>query len=178
MSEKSTFVVRADTPQTATNRHWQYCVGSGQAKLALRTDYVRQLKFVHDELGIQRVRFHGIFDDSMQAYMGLDDFMPLPGSKNFRNYCFHQIGVAYDNVLAAGMKPWVELSFMPSRLAKNRKKKVTVNADGRSTPPKSDQEWKDFIQAFIRFLLHRYGKTEVETWNFEVWNEPNMSTFF
>ena len=171
------FVIKEDTPRVAANKHWQFCVGSGQAKLALRTDYAKQLKYVHDELGIERVRFHGIFDDSMQSYMGLDDFMPLPGSKNFRNYNFRNIAVAYDNVLAAGMKPWVELSFMPSRLAKSQKK-VTVNAEGRCTLPKDDGEWKKFIQAFISFLLHRYGKEEVETWFFEVWNEPNMSTFF
>lgn len=171
------FIIKDNVEREKTNKHWQYCVGSGQAKLALRSDYAKQLKFIHDELGIERVRFHGIFDDSMQAYMGLDDFMPLPGSKKFRNYCFHQIGIAYDNVLAAGMKPWVELSFMPSRLAKSNKK-VTVNADGRCSMPKKDGEWKKFIQAFVHFLIHRYGKEEIETWNFEVWNEPNMSTFF
>lgn len=171
------FIIKDNVERVKTNKHWQYCVGSGQAKLALRSDYAEQLKYIHDELGIERVRFHGIFDDSMQAYMGLDDFMPLPGSKKFCNYCFHQIGVAYDNVLAAGMKPWVELSFMPSRLAKSNKK-VTVNAEGRCTMPKRDNEWRRFIKSFIRFLIHRYGKEEVETWNFEVWNEPNMSTFF
>lgn len=171
------FEIKNDTPRKATNKHWQFCVDSGQAKLAVRSDYAEQLKFIHDELGIQRVRFHGIFDDSMQAYMGLDDFMPLPGSKSFRNYNFRNIAVAYDNVLKAGMKPWVELSFMPSRLAKSQKK-VTVNADGRCGMPKHDEEWQDFIRSFLRFLIARYGKDEVESWHFEVWNEPNMSTFF
>ena len=171
------FDVPDSTPRKVHNKHWQFCVGSGQAKLAVRSDYAKQLKYIHDELGIQRVRFHGIFDDSMQAYMGMDDFMPLPGARNFKNYNFRNIGVAYDAVLEAGMQPWVELSFMPTRLAKG-KKKVTVNADGRCTMPKDDGEWTDFIQAFIRFLLHRYGNEEVESWFFEVWNEPNMSTFF
>lgn len=171
------FDIKDSTARKENRKAWQYCVGSGQAKLALRSDYARQLKYVHDELGIQRVRFHGIFDDSMQAVMSLSDFMPLPGSKNFWNYNFHNIAVAYDNVLAAGMKPWVELSFMPSRLAK-KQKKVTVNAEGRSTLPKNDAEWQDLIRAFLRFLIKRYGKEEVESWNFEVWNEPNMSTFF
>ncbi len=171
------FTVKNDTPRIKTSKHWQFCVGSGQAKLALRSDYAAQLKYVHDELGIERVRFHGIFDDSMQSYMGLSDFMPLPGSGNFKNYNFHNIGIAYDNVLAAGMQPWVELSFMPSRLAKGDKK-VTVNADGKAVMPKSDEEWTGFIKAFIRYLLHRYGEKEVESWFFEVWNEPNMSTFF
>ena len=175
--QKTEFLVKEDTPRIAANKHWQFCVGSGQAKLALRTDYTEQLKVIHDELGIQRVRFHGIFDDSMETYQGLDDFIPMPGAKRFRNYNFRNIGIAYDNVLAAGMQPWVELSFMPSRLAK-KQKKVTVNAEGRCTMPRDDGEWTDFIQAFVRYLLKRYGEREVETWYFEVWNEPNMSTFF
>ena len=172
-----TFEVHDSTPRKATNKHWQFCVGSGQAKLALRADYGRHLKFIHDELGIRRVRFHGIFDDSMQACMGVSDFMPLPGASNFTDIAFNQIGAAYDNVLAAGMQPWVELSFMPSRLAK-KKQTVTVNANGCAVMPRDDEEWKDFIRKFIRYLLDRYGKDEVSQWFFEVWNEPNMSSFF
>lgn len=171
------FVIKEETPRVKTSKHWQFCIGSGQAKLALRSDYAKQLKYIHDELGIQRVRFHGIFDDSMETYMGLDSFMLLPGSKRFKNYNFRNIGIAYDNILAAGMQPWVELSFMPSRLAKG-KRKVAVNASGKSTMPKDDNEWKDFIQAFIYYLLNRYGSEEVEQWFFEVWNEPDMFAFF
>ena len=75
------------------------------------------------------------------------------------------------------MKPWVELSFMPSTIAK-RKKKVTVNAEGMKTMPAKDDDWVKLVQAFIRAAIHRYGRNEVITWNFEVWNEPNMFTFF
>ena len=48
-------------------KHWQFCIGSGHAALAQRADYLEQLKTVHDELGIQRVRFHGIFNDDMNV---------------------------------------------------------------------------------------------------------------
>lgn len=88
----------------------------------MRSDYARQLKFIHDELGIERVRFHGIFDDDMQAIMSMADMMPIPGAEKFQNYNFFNIFAAYDNVLAAGMKPWVELSFMPSAIAKKEEK--------------------------------------------------------
>jgi xylan 1,4-beta-xylosidase len=172
------FEIRNSTPRIANNRHWQFCVGSGQARLAVRSDYTEQLKFIHAELGIKRVRFHGIFDDCMQAYMGLDDALPIPFAKNFKNYNFMNIAAAYDNVLAAGMQPWVELSFMPFRLGKQRKKKGAFNLNAANTPPKSDVEWQNFIQEFIRFLLHRYGKEEVRQWYFEVWNEPNINIFF
>ncbi len=177
MKETFVFSVKKDTRRVEVSNHWKYCVGSGQAKLAMRSDYARQLKFIHDELGIERVRFHGIFDDDMQAIMSMADMMPMPGAEKFQNYNFFNIFAAYDNVLAAGMKPWVELSFMPSTIAK-RKKKVTVNAEGMKTMPAKDDDWVKLVQAFIRAAIHRYGRNEVITWNFEVWNEPNMFTFF
>lgn len=66
-------------------KHWQFCVGSGHAALAQRADYVQQLKLVHDELGIERVRFHGIFDDDMNVCVRLEDHLPLriPGSRKY-----------------------------------------------------------------------------------------------
>jgi xylan 1,4-beta-xylosidase len=67
MKETFVFSVKKDTRRVEVSNHWKYCVGSGQAKLAMRSDYARQLKFIHDELGIERVRFRGIFDDDMQA---------------------------------------------------------------------------------------------------------------
>lgn len=140
MKETFVFSVKKDTRRVEVSNHWKYCVGSGQAKLAMRSDYARQLKFIHDELGIERVRFHGIFDDDMQAIMSMADMMPMPGAEKFQNYNFFNIFAAYDNVLAAGMKPWVELSFMPSTIAK-RKKKVTVNAEGMKTMPAKDDDW-------------------------------------
>lgn len=59
MKETFVFSVKKDTRRVEVSNHWKYCVGSGQAKLAMRSDYARQLKFIHDELGIERVRFHG-----------------------------------------------------------------------------------------------------------------------
>ena len=69
MKETFVFSVKKDTRWVEVSNHWKYCVGSGQAKLAMRSDYARQLKLIHDELGIERVRFHGIFVDDMQAIM-------------------------------------------------------------------------------------------------------------
>ena len=169
--------IKESTQRIANNRHWQFCVGSGQAKLALRTDYTRQLAFVHEELGIERVRFHGIFDECMEVYQGADSYLNLGRAKHFKNYNFMNIGVAYDNVLATGMKPFVELSFMPGRLGKNKKAKSEISGINNSIP-KNDTAWQDFIKAFVRFLIHRYGRDEVIRWHFEVWNEPNIFVFF
>ena len=68
---------RADT--RPNDRYWQFCVGSCHAALALRADYQRQLKRAHDELGFQRVRFHGIFDDDYAGCHSFHDSSTLPG---------------------------------------------------------------------------------------------------
>jgi len=171
------FVIREATPRVANNKHWQFCVGSGQAILALRTDYTRQLAFAQKELGFRHVRFHGIFDECMEAYQGADSYLNIGRARHFKNYNFLNIAVAYDNVLSAGMKPFVELSFMPGRLGKNRKAKSEISGINNSMP-KNDADWQDFIKAFVNFLIHRYGREEVKTWHFEVWNEPNIFVFF
>ena len=171
------FEINDLTPRVRNNKHWQFCVGSGQAVLALRTDYTKQLTIAHKELGFERVRFHGIFDECMEAIQGADNFLNVGRAKHFKNYNFLNIGVAYDNVLAAGMKPFVELSFMPGLLGKKRKATSQI-AGINKTMPKDDNEWQDFIRAFIKFLINRYGRDEVLSWYFEVWNEPNIFVFF
>ncbi|WP_162307067.1 GH39 family glycosyl hydrolase [Schaedlerella arabinosiphila] len=159
------------------NKHWQYCVGSGHATLALRADYLEQLKQVHEELGIERVRFHGIFNDDMQVFMKYSDLMPLPGAEQLTQLSFRKIGMVYDNILACGMKPYVELSFMPKHLASSDAK-CGFYYGGCIAPPRDDAEWADFIKKFVSYLIDRYGAEEVECWPFEVWNEPDVFVFW
>ena len=176
------FLIRKDTPTVPHKKHWQFCVGSGHALLALRTDYARQLKFIHDTLGIQRVRFHGIFDDDMRTCTDLTAVMfGLPGAEKFTEFNFNACGVAYDNVLEAGMKPFVELSFMPKRLMSSDEKREKEGAffyKPLIVPPEDEKAWVEYIQAFLRFLIHRYGVEEIRTWCFEVWNEPDLPGAF
>ena len=175
------YVIRRDAPVTAHKRHWQFCVGSGHAVLALRADYAQQLKFIHDTLGIQRVRFHGILDDDMRTFTDLYMQMPAPGAEQFTEYNFNACGAAYDNVLAAGMKPFVELSYMPGKLAlreEGRPLEGFFFYKPKIVPPANDAAWVDYIQAFIRYLIHRYGAEEVRSWFFEVWNEPDLPGAF
>lgn len=175
------FLIRKDAPTVPHKKHWQFCVGSGHALLALRTDYVRQLRFIHDTLGIQRVRFHGILHDDMRTCNNLSDIFDMEGAENFQEYNFHACGVAYDNVLEAGMKPFVELSFMPRHLMsrdESRKKEGGFYYKPLIVPPEKEEAWNHYIQAFMRFLIHRYGAKEIRSWYFEVWNEPDLQGAF
>lgn len=172
-----TYRIQKNLPVHPFRKHWQFCVGSGHAALALRADYCRQLKRVREELGIRYVRFHGIFNDDMKTISTFLDVLPIPGTERFTERTFHRCGVALDNVLDCGMKPFLELSFMPKLLAQNP-------AHGRqlygsiTSKPKDYGAWAEYIKAFIRFLLKRYGREETESWYFEVWNEPDLSGLF
>ena len=170
-----------NAPILPHKRHWQFCVGSGHALLALRTDWTEQLKFIHDTLGIQRVRFHGIFCDDMRTCTDLSMQMAAPGAEQFTEYNFNACALAYDNVLSAGMKPFVELSFMPEKLALKEEGRPVKGAffyKPNIVPPADYTAWRDYVQAFIRFLIKRYGAEEVRGWYFEVWNEPDLPFAF
>lgn len=158
------------------NKHWQFCIGGGHAALAHRFDYMEQLKIVHDELGINRVRFHGIFNDDMHVCEQLSSHLPAVSRNKTKLYNFYQVANIYDRLLQIGIKPFVELSFMPTALASG--KKTVFYYKGNVTMPKHLNEWQDFICAFARFLLERYGRDEVCSWYFEVWNEPDLACFF
>ena len=159
------------------NKHWQFCVGSPHAVYALRRDWTQQLKTVHDELGIERVRFHGIFCDDMHTYHKLSDLFPIPGGRKITEKSFRWCAAAYDNVLLAGMKPFVELSFMPKHLAAKNKKGMFFYKPNIS-PPKSLEGWGEYVEEFVHFLVGRYGLEEIEGWYFEVWNEPDLKMPF
>lgn len=85
------------------DRHWQFCTGSGHAKMAMRADYGKQLRMVQEDLGIRRVRFHGIFCDDMDTYHTFSDIFPIPVSmpeeQEITEMSFRSIAVAYDKFL-------------------------------------------------------------------------------
>jgi len=175
------FEIGKDTMAKPFDRHWQFCTGSGHAKMAMRADYGKQLRMVQKDLGIRRVRFHGIFCDDMDTYHTFSDIFPIPVSipegQEITEMSFRSIAVAYDNVLAAGMQPFVELSFMPKHLAGEDVSGVFYYRPNVCMP-KDDRKWTDYITAFVKFLLNRYGTAEVEEWYFEVWNEPDLQVPF
>ena len=171
------FWIQKDAPLFPHKKHWQFCTGSGHALLALRTDYVKQLKFIHDTLGIERVRFHGIFSDDMRTRTNLSQIFPAPGAEAFIEENFRACGIAYDNLLEAGMKPFVELSFMPKSMSKDGAEGVFFYKPCVDVP-KDEKAWAEYVQRFLRFLIHRYGEEEVLSWYFEVWNEPDLQVVF
>lgn len=145
---------------------WEQMFGSGRANLALRAGYQKDLKLVHDEVGMQYVRFHGIFHDENGVYDEDANGNPV--------FNFNYVDQIYDGLLAQGVKPFVEISFMPKKLTSDPWATHPFWYKQNVAPPKDYAKWDALIHAFAQHLIDRYGIDEVASWYFEVWNEPNI----
>jgi xylan 1,4-beta-xylosidase len=90
---------------------------------------------------------------------------------------FTRVDEIYDQILAIGIRPVVELGFMPACLARDSSETV-FGYRGIISPPSEWSEWHDLIRALAAHLVERYGIDEVAQWSFEVWNEPNLVVFW
>jgi xylan 1,4-beta-xylosidase len=150
------------------NTNFKECVGAGRANEGLRADWQQQLALTAKECGFKYIRMHGLLCDDMGVYK--EDKQGNP------EYNYQYIDVLYDYILSIGMKPFVELSFMPNALASGNQTVFWWKAN--RTPPKDYNKWKDLIANLTKHWTERYGEAEVKTWYFEVWNEPNLNSFW
>jgi xylan 1,4-beta-xylosidase len=90
-------------------------------------------------------------------------------------YNWSKIDELYDDLRARHIKPFVELGFTPEALASSQNSVFFWHGNTSHPTP---QGWRDLVAAFIRHIEERYGRDEVRTWYFEVWNEPNLSGFW
>jgi xylan 1,4-beta-xylosidase len=150
------------------NRMPLECIGAGRANEGLRADWQQQLAYVKKSCDFKYIRMHGLLSDDMAVY------------KEDRNgnpeYNFQYIDALYDYLLSIGIKPFVELGFMPSALASGFK--TIFWWRGNVTPPKDYNRWAELIRNLTLHFTQRYGTDEVKSWYFEVWNEPNLNGFW
>jgi len=89
----------------------------------------------------------------------------------------------FDTYIKRGMKPLAQIGFMPEALSSNPKPYKHSWRPGASYkeiftgwayPPKDYNKWRELIYQWAKHCVIRYGKKEVESWWWEVWNEPNI----
>jgi xylan 1,4-beta-xylosidase len=177
--------IDATAPTTPFPHFWEQTFGSGRAILALRDDYRADLHTVKQATDFKSIRFHGIFDREVGLYdpdrksINFAQTAGKPagqsGSKVDNSaYNFSYVDQIYDGLMAEGIHPYVELSFMPDKLASDPAALHPFWYHPNVSPPKDYALWDDMIRAFAQHLVERYGLDEVATWKFEVWNEPNL----
>ena len=159
-------VIGIDNTSGPVDRFFDLSVGSDYPGTLIRDDSQAQLKTAVDELGFRYIRFHAIFHDVL-------------GTVRVENgetvYNWSKIDRLYDDLLAKHIKPFVELGFTPEALATSQNSIFYWHGNTSHPDPAG---WRNLVGAFIHHLEQRFGKDEVRTWYFEVWNEPNLSGFW
>ena len=146
---------------TSLPHFWEKAAGSDRTVVGLREQWRQDLVRCHRETGIESVRCHGLFDDEMG--------IAAQGAGKFNFLYVDQI---YDFMLDHGVRPFVELSFMPEAFASSGNRIFAYK--GNVSPPKDWKNWYEMVRTFTDHCAKRYGLQEVRGWKFEVWNEPNI----
>jgi len=143
-----------------------YTDGPGGANIG--EEFAEALRLARDELGVRAVRAHAILHDELRVYREVDG-QPV--------HDFSGVDRVYDSLLALGLRPIVELSFMPRDLARDPDKTVFEYV-AHVSPPRDWDRWEALIGDLVAHLVERYGIEEVRSWAFEVWNEANLEVFW
>ncbi|MFE3448950.1 hypothetical protein ACFXJ8_08415 [Nonomuraea sp. NPDC059194] len=160
-------------------RPWKYMIGAEHLSHMLSADLTggrpigaeltEALRTMREEIGVETVRAHAILCDDLGVYREVDG-EPV--------HDFAKVDEVYDTIMSFGLRPIVELSFMPRDLAADPAKTV-FGYQAIISPPKDYDRWGDLVRALTAHLVERYGEREViDNWAFEVWNEANLEVFW
>ena len=173
-----TVSVEAGEPIGPIERPWRPMIGAEHLSQLeagkdargrpIGAEFSAALRMAHEELGVEAVRSHAILNDDLGTYRELNG-RPV--------HDFSGIDRIYDHVMSLGLRPIVELSFMPRDLAVDPSKTV-FDYGAIVSPPKDWDRWEALVHDLTGHLVHRYGLDEVRHWGFEVWNEANLDVFW
>ncbi|HYY31575.1 MAG TPA: hypothetical protein VE860_26770 [Chthoniobacterales bacterium] len=163
---EGSIIIDAESPATPFPHFWEHMFGSCHASTTLCEDWRKDLRAVKEIVDVRFVRFHGIFERQVGLYDGMD----ADGKLKLN---FTRTDLIYDGILEIGVRPFVELGFMPNEMA-SRPILHSFWYQPNVAPPRDPDQWHELIFKFARHLVERYGIDEVAEWYFEVWNEPNL----
>ena len=176
-SEPVDVLVRADRPAGRLDRVWRM-IGSEHLSFLLSEETVaghaigeelaEAFRLARTELGADRVRAHSILHDELQVYRE-ESGEPV--------YDFSGVERVYDRVLDLGLRPVVEVGFMPHDLATDPEATI-FEYRGIISPPRDWDRWGELNRRLAAHLVERYGVEEVAQWGFEIWNEANLEVFW
>jgi len=166
LAQSQSVVIDANASGTPLPHFWEKMFGSGRAILALRESYRDDLREVKKATDFEYVRFHNVLHDEVGVYEEDEHGKPI--------YNFTYVDQIYDGLLKNGVRPVVEISFTPKKLASDPNALHPFWYKQNVSPPKDYAKWDDLIRHFAQHLVDRYSLGEVLQWYFEVWNEPNI----
>lgn len=158
-------------------RHTWAPVGNiDQFRWLARADVQRQLAMARDELGVRHVRAVAMFSPELAVWdYDLIDWRK-PAAEKTQRPNWQLIDLSIEALLDLGLKPIYTTCFTPVGMTDDP---TTCWPDRNPTGlPRDLNQWTDFITATLRHHLARYGRDQLRSWYFEVWNEPNLKGCF
>jgi xylan 1,4-beta-xylosidase len=163
---EESITVDAQSPATPLPHFWEHMFGSCHASTTLCEDWRKDLRALKEIADVKYVRFHGIFERQVGIFDGVDAAGKLKLN-------FTRTDLIYDGILEIGVRPFVEVGFMPNEMA-SPPILHSFWYQPNVAPPHDSDQWHELIYKFAERLVKRYGIDEVAEWYFEVWNEPNL----
>ena len=138
-------------------RHtWKRLLNIGYARDGLSAEVQDQIRKVQKEIGFEYVRFHGILDDDMHVY--------FENEEGRMHLDFARIDLLLDFMISAGLKLYIEFSYMPRALA--AKPTNTFDMEVHISSFKREENWRALIGGLLQHFIERYGRKEVLSWKF------------
>ncbi len=143
---------------------WKKIMTVGRASDVLITDVQDMIHEIQTLIGFEFLKLDGIFSDELHVYNESPSGKPV--------YSFVYLDKILDFLLANHLKPWIQLSYMPEKLAKYPNKRLF---GANVSQPQSITVWCELVTHFLQHITTRYGMGVVAQWQFGVWNQPDTS---
>lgn len=148
--------VHVDAKGTSFPHTWQKIINVGYAGEIISANVQRQLRIMQDSIGFTHLRFHGILDDDIHIYNEDKNGNPV--------LYFTYLDMILDFLDSIGLKPYLELSFIPSKLAKNLFSPFAHHA--YISEVTSLEKWRYLVHGIVTHCVERYGLGNVKQWYF------------
>ncbi len=140
-------------------------------------------KLLRETGAFRYIRMHNLFSDGFTQWSLRTEKPVYCGNRIYTedsqgkpHYNFWHLDEVLDILLSAGLKPILEADFMPDDLSEGEV--VRNYCGGAVNTPRDYRKWRDLIYFTVKHLIQRYGIEEVRQWYFEIWNEPDLKTYF
>lgn len=168
------FVPKWNKAGTTFRHTWEGLGNVDQFRWFIRRDMQDQLEMAHQDLNLKHVRAVGMFDDELRIF-GSDPKTWRDKERKAR-YNWQVVDYVVQSLLDRGINPMITTSFTPSEMASGEQYCFTTRAN--VTPPANYNQWSDLVSKTVQHFVERFGENTVENWYFEVWNEPNLDSFW
>lgn len=178
-SSNSFQVVNPDwtKPGKELRHSWEGLGNIDQMRWIARKDTLEQLEQAYRELNMRHVRAVGIHhDDLFPIDIDPKHCMTIPEEDRIPRNNWQVIDYIFDSLIDIGINPMYTTAFTPTVMATTEQSVFRTKCN--VSPPKSYKEWSEYIAATLKHFKYRYGKQRMDSWYYEVWNEPNLDAFY